>query len=238
MIEGKKVLGIIPARGGSKGLPGKNIKNLLGKPLIGWTIERALESKFLDKVMVTTDSREIQDVSLKYGAEAPFLRPDKLSSDTATSVDVVTHVLDYCEEQGEFFDYLVLLEPTSPLREKDDIDLMLEKLISNQSGADSIVSIGQVESHPCILKVKNGEKLEPFDQNLPKELRRQDMEDVYFPYGVAYIIEVSQFRRKKTFYTKNALFYEIKRYQCYEIDDIYDFLAIENIMRFEWNIKN
>nr|WP_321267004.1 acylneuraminate cytidylyltransferase family protein [uncultured Sulfurimonas sp.] len=238
MYEGKKVLAIIPARGGSKGLMGKNIKELCSKPLIAWSIESGRKSKYIDEVMVTTDSQEIADISKKYLASVPFLRPAHLASDTATTFEAVKHTIDfYKSEKNMEFDYIVLLEPTSPLRENDDIDKMIKKLISKSDEYDSIVSIGEVHEHPSIMqKIVNDEFLESYCKELEMKSRRQDNVAAYFPYGVAYIVKTRSLLEEKTFYTKRNTFYEIKRYQCYEIDDMYDFLAIENIMKYEWGL--
>jgi len=136
------------------------------------------------------------------------------------------------------FDYIVLLEPTSPLRENNDIDIMIEKIVDNQEEFDSISSIGETHEHPSIMKqIVNKNYIVPFCKELKVTTRRQDNEKAYFPYGVAYIAKIKNFLEEETFYTKRNTFYEIKRYQCYEIDDLYDFLAIENIMKYEWRLK-
>ncbi|MDK9693225.1 MAG: acylneuraminate cytidylyltransferase family protein [Sulfurimonas sp.] len=238
MYKNRTFLVIIPARGGSKGLPGKNIKEICDKPLIAWSVEAGLKSNYADEVMVTTDYQEIADISKKYGANVPFLRPDFLASDTATSFDAVKHVIDfYKTELNREFDYIILLEPTSPLREDGDIDSMIEKIVQNESEFDSIVSIGEVHEHPSIMKKTiNDETLAPYCETLELKTRRQDNDIAYFPYGVAYIVKTKSLLDEKTFYTKRNTFYKIKRYQCYEIDDIYDFLAIENIMKHEWRL--
>lgn len=239
MLQDRTFLAIIPARGGSKGLPNKNIKELCGKPLLAWSIEAGLKSKYLDEVMVTTDCQNIADISKKHGANVPFLRPDELASDTATSFDAVKHVIEfYKTELNREFDYIILLEPTSPLREDGDIDRMIEKIVQNESNFDSIVSIGEVHEHPSIMKKTiNDETLAPYCETLELKTRRQDNDTAYFPYGVAYIVKTKSLLDEKTFYTKRNTFYKIKRYQCYEIDDIYDFLAIENIMKYECGLK-
>lgn len=234
----KTFLAIIPARRGSKGLTEKNIKLLCGKPLIAWSIKSGLACQYIDEVMVSTDCPKTRDIAMKYGANVPFLRPDYLATDTATSVDVVKHVVDfYKNELGKFFDYIVLLEPTSPLREQDDLDNMIVKLVDEGKEFDSIVSIGEVQQHPAIMKKIDGDNLIPFCEDLPLTTRRQDNEVAYFPYGVAYIVATKVFLFENTFYSKRNTFHKIKRYQCYEIDDIYDFLAIENIMCYMRGIK-
>ncbi len=238
MYKNKTFLAIIPARGGSKGLPNKNIKDLCGKPLIAHTIEAALKSKYIDEVMVSTDYESISNIAKEYGAKVPFLRPKHLASDTATTHDAVKHTIEmYKTNFKKEFDYIVLLEPTSPLREDNDIDNMIEYMISSEEKFDSIVSIGEVHEHPSIMKkIVNTNTLHPYCEELEITNRRQDNDLAYFPYGVAYIAKTNIMLDEKTFYTKRNTFYEIKRYQCYEIDDIYDFLAIENIMKYEWGI--
>jgi len=238
MINGKSVIAIIPARGGSKGLPGKNIKELCGKPLIAWSIEAGLGSQYIDEVMVTTDSEEIARIARAFGASVPFMRPTELASDTATSFEAIKHAIEFYEnELHKKFDYIVLLEPTSPLREKDDIDGMIEKIISMEDQFDAIVSLGEMHEHPSIMKKIVGNGIEPYCKELVMATRRQDNEVAYFPYGVAYILKTQTLLEEKSFYPHRTTHRIIKRYQCYEIDDIYDFLAIENIMKREWKIK-
>ena len=133
MYKNRKFLAIIPARGGSKGLPNKNIKNLCGKPLIAWSIEAGLKSKYIDEVMVSTDYKNIAYIAKKYGANVPFLRPSDLASDTATTFDTVIHTINFYRKIfKKKYDYIVLLEPTSPLRNDCDIDNMIKKVIKNE----------------------------------------------------------------------------------------------------------
>ena len=132
MYKNKTILGIIPARGGSKGLPGKNILDIAGKPLIVWTIERAINSKYLDRVIVSTDDSEIAEISKKYGAEVPFTRPEELAEDTTPMMDVIFHALDFFKSKNMAFDYIALFEPTSPLRKINDIDNAIKQLIDNE----------------------------------------------------------------------------------------------------------
>lgn len=238
MIDSKKILALIPARGGSKGLPRKNILPICGKPLITWSIEKGLKSKLVDTLLVSTDSNEIADVAVAAGAYVPFLRPPELATDRASTYDAIRHALTFLEEnEGKTFDYVVLLEPTSPLREDDDIDRMLEQLIANAAKFDSIISVGEVDEHPSIVRRLTGAHLEPFCPDLQQTTRRQDNEPAYFPYGVAYIAKTDVLLAENTFYTKRCTYYKIKRYQNYEIDDIYGFLCVENIMKHEWGIK-
>ena len=237
MINGSYVIAIIPARGGSKGLPGKNIRNLCGKPLIAWTIEKAKKSEYIDVILVSTDSQEIAEIAKNYGAVVPFLRPADLASDASPTYDAINHALDYYRQtESQEFEYTVLLEPTSPLREDGDIDRMLEILDGRQDEFDSIISVGEVSEHPSIIKRLNGDKMEPFCPELTQTTRRQDNMPAYFPYGVGYIAKTSYLLEEKTFYTNRSTFYSIKRYQNYEIDDEYDFLCVASVMKHEWSL--
>jgi len=238
MINGKTVIAMIPARGGSKGLPGKNIKPLCGKPLIAWSIEAGLGSQYVDEVMVTTDSEEIATIARKFGASVPFIRPAELASDTALIIDTVKHVIDfYGRELNKRFDYIVLLEPTSPLREKNDLDAMLEKINLVDDEYDAIVSLGEVHEHPSIMKNIVRDKIEPFCKELAMTNRRQDNETAYFPYGVAYIVKTKTLLDEETFYACRTTHHLLQRHQCYEIDDVYDFLTIESILKYQKGLK-
>jgi N-acylneuraminate cytidylyltransferase/CMP-N,N'-diacetyllegionaminic acid synthase len=230
MLE--KILAIIPARGGSKGIPRKNIKQLLGKPLLAWTIDEAKKSRFVSKIIVSTDDNEIALVSRKYGAEVPFMRPAELASDTAKSADVVLHALDFFEKQNEFFDYVILLEPTSPLRTVDDIDECLCILLGKKE-AKAIVSVAKLESsHPEFNVIINSEGYikKPDGSSTFKVLRRQELEDIYFFDGSIYVSEVNIFKKEKTFYHDKTLGYTIAKYKSIEIDELSDFICVEALM--------
>jgi CMP-N,N'-diacetyllegionaminic acid synthase len=232
MINDKMILAIIPARGGSKGLPGKNIKPLLGKPLIGWTIEQAKESKYIDEIYVSTDSQEIADVAITFGIDVPHLRPSELASDTATSASFVIYTINLYKNKGVNFDYLLLLEPTSPLRNIYDIDNAIELAINN-SDKTGVVSLGEVHmEHPSIVKTIDQEgRIVPYFEEKSKITQRQQLHKALFPYGVIYLVKIEEFLKDNLFYGINSLPYYIERWQCYEVDDIYDFVAIESIMK-------
>ena len=146
MINGKRLLGIIPARGGSKRLPRKNILELAGKPLIGWTIEAARQSKFIDRVVVSTEDHEIGEVADHFGADVPFYRPPILAEDSATTLDVVINLIEALKKHGDFYEYIILLQPTSPLRRASHIDNACNQLIDDNAFA--IVSVCLTEHHP------------------------------------------------------------------------------------------
>jgi CMP-N-acetylneuraminic acid synthetase len=233
MYKGRKCLAVITARGGSKGLPGKNIKILLGKPLIVWTIEKALESGYIDRVIVSTDSDEIAAAAERHGAEVPFRRPEKLSGDNIGSFDVVAHAIEYLAKNGDEYDYVVLLEPTSPMRKKGDLDSAIAALIDKEKEADSLVSLGRVNlEHPAVIKKVNDMGfMEPYVERPEKATGRQGFSPAYFPYGVIYFTKISSLYEYKSFYQPRTIPYFVERWQCYEVDDIYDFMIIETIMR-------
>lgn len=237
MYNSSRILAIIPARGGSKGLPGKNIRPICGKPLIVWTIEHAITSKYIDEVFVSTDSPDIAEVSERFGVRVPFLRPAELAADTSSSMDVVEHVISTYESRNVHFDYIVLLEPTSPLRKPDDLDRAIE-LAGTNPDADGVVSLGEVHmEHPMIVKkISESGKIVPYIQKTALITQRQQADKAYFPYGVIYLIKTNVFREKKSFYTENIIPFFIERWQNYEVDDIYDFIAIEAILN-SINIK-
>lgn len=233
MYKEKRVLAIVPARGGSKGLPGKNIRPLAGKPLIGWTLESAKKSKYLDEIFVSTDSQEIADVAETFGVKVPELRPEELASDTATSASVVLYTIDYFRKQGKDFDYILLLEPTSPMRKEDDIDNAIALACEHPDKA-GVVSLGEVHmEHPSIVKkITDKSIIEPYVE-AQRVTRRQQLDKAYFPYGVVYLVKTDYFEKNQLFYGKDSLPYLIERWQCYEIDDIYDFTAIEAILKYK-----
>ena len=201
-----RVLGLITARGGSKGIPGKNIKVLGHQPLIAYVVHDGLQSKLIDKLIVSTDAEEIAEVAKKYGAEIPFIRPAELALDTTPSIDVVLHSIHYLEEQGEFFDAVCLLQPTSPFKPNGFIDHCIQKFIDSQ--ADSLVSVLEVphEYNPHWtfemdatgnLAIATGETI-----LIP---RRQELPKAYHRDGSVYISKVSFIKEKKMLVGGNTL---------------------------------
>ena len=228
-----KILALIPARGGSKGLPRKNIKPLLGKPLIAWTIEQAKNSKYINRVVVSTDDEEIVRISKEYGAEVPFLRPKELARDDSPTIDAIMHTINWFKERGEFFDILVILEPTSPLRDTEDIDNCIEILLKNKD-AESVVSMAKLESsHPEFNVILDEDGfIRKIDGSANfKVLRRQELTDVYYFDGSVYISYVKSLKKRKIFYHEKTLGYVVPKYKSPEIDDIMDFIIVEALMK-------
>lgn len=227
------VLAVIPARGGSKGLPRKNLLELNGKPLVAWSIEHCLNTPSIQETVVSTDSLDIRDVAIANGAQTPFIRPVNLSSDTASSIDVLLHCLDWYKEQDKCFDVVVMIEPTSPLREVSDIEKGLEKLF--KIGEGSVVSVCESEGgHPSFSYVQSAEsKLTPFTGVHPTNLRRQDIDPVYFLDGTFYASFVNDLYKYKSFYHEETHSIVVPKWKSLEIDDIYDFAMVEAVMKLK-----
>lgn len=227
MINGKKIIAIVPAREGSKGLAKKNIIEFLGKPLLVWSIEAALKSKYIDRIIVSTDSTEIAGLGKKFGADIPFIRPSYLSEDTSTSVDVIYHAIEFMSEKlGENFDLVVLLEPTSPLRTSQDVDLALEKLIGSFD-ARSLVSVGESESQHYSLQFNITENefvsVEPKGEKFV-HTRRQDFAKSYFLDGSIYLSYIHTLFEVESFVHGKTLTLSLPKWKNIEIDDEYDYV--------------
>jgi N-acylneuraminate cytidylyltransferase/CMP-N,N'-diacetyllegionaminic acid synthase len=230
MIDGRRVLAIVPARAGSKGLPGKNIRPLAGKPLLAWPIAAARASAHVDRVIISTDSREFADIAVEHGADAPFLRPADLAGDTAPSIGFILHAVDTLAADGDVYDYVVLLEPTSPLTEGSDVDAALEQLVA--ADADAIVGVAKMEAiHPAFAVRKDDQGgITPYASTTFGEMpRRQDIEPLFSLDGTLYISTVDALRRERGFCHTRTLGYESARHKAHEVDDLVDFICIEAI---------
>jgi CMP-N,N'-diacetyllegionaminic acid synthase len=233
MINGKNVLAVIPARGGSKGLPGKNIKILCGKPLIAWPIQVAKDSAYIDKIIVSTDDLEIADVAISEGIQIPFLRPPELATDKSVAEDAIVHVIDILTMQGEEYDYCVKLEATSPLTESSDVDKALELLDSNRVKADSIVGVSEIiGAHPdYTASINRDGMISPyFGKEFTKAVNRQEINKLYFYDGTLYISEIKALKNNKSFYHNRTMPYIAPKWKSLEVDDLTDFICIEAII--------
>lgn len=222
MYEGKSFLAIIPARGGSKRLPRKNVLDLCGKPLIAHTIETGLKSKYIDKVIVSSDDNEILEISKKFGAET-IKRPDELASDTATTFDAIKHTIDNIEK----YDYIVLLQPTSPLRNEKHVNETIEFL--ENKNADAVVSVCEMEHSPLWSNTlpKDG-KMNNFLRDEVLNKRSQDLEKYYRINGAIYICKTDRFLEEKSFFLKKNIFaYKMDRDSSVDIDEEIDFKVAE-----------
>lgn len=235
----KKILAIITARGNSKGLLNKNLRTLNRKPLIYYPINAALNSKFIDDTIVSTDSPKIAKISKKYGAIVPFLRPDIIAQDKSTSFSVIKHAINYLHSQKKKYEYFVLLEPTSPFTTNKDIDLAIKKLL-NDPKAKSIVGVSKIEGqHPVFsARINNQGFLKPYLSNKFKFYRRQDISDLYFFDGSLYISRVDKYLDEKSFYHKRTLPYFFPKWKSFEIDNISDLFLMRSIYKNKKYFKN
>lgn len=235
MYENKRILALIPARGGSKGIPHKNIAPLAGKPLIQYSIDAALQSKYIDYVFVSTDDAEIADIAKKNGSKVPFLRPKELASDTAKTIDAVLHAIETLREAGETFDSLVLLQPTSPLRTAEDIDGAIERFYA--CGRKAVVSVSEVSDHPILIRTieqtDDGERLKPLLQ-VSSTVRRQDMPPYYRVNGSIYINPIEGINRDTSF-NDNPIPFVMEKDHSIDIDEPIDLLIAEQRRKIAWH---
>lgn len=227
-----KIIGVIPARGGSKSIPRKNIKILQGKPLVAYTIEEAKKSKYLTHLVVTTEDEEIKNISLKYGAEVPFFRPEELATDDALAIPTVQHAVITLEKIKNIkYDYIIMLQPTAPLRKTEDIDKALAMLI--EADADGVISVVDVDNwHPMKMK-KFDENSYLIDYQAPpvENPPRQILPKVYMVNGAIYATKRDIFMEKNTFKGKKCLGYIMPPDRSVNIDTEIDFLIAEYYLR-------
>ncbi len=193
----KRILALIPARGGSKGIKGKNITSLAGKPLIAYTIEAAGKSRYMDSVVVTTDSEEIAAVAEKYGARIPFLRPAVLAGDRSRTIEAVLHAVRELEDMGEYYDVLALLQPTQPLRSAADIDQAMECFF--EKGQRALASVSPAAHHPLLIRSIGQEGVLKPVLACQSTCRRQDMPAYYRINGCIYINRIGELSEETSF---------------------------------------
>lgn len=221
MIQGKSVLAIITARGGSKGVPRKNIRMVGGKPLIAYSVEAARSASCVDRVILSTDDAEIAETAVRFGCEVPFMRAPELASDEARSADVVLDALARCPG----YDYFVLLQPTSPLRTAADIDACAAASLS--ADAPVCVSVSEVEESPFwMYRISNDQMLSPI---LPptNAARRQDLEKIYSLNGAVYFADTAFFVQNKTFLTPSTIAHIMPPERSVDLDTLADFSFLE-----------
>ena len=213
------MLAIIPARGGSKGLVGKNIKELLGKPLIVYAVEAAKKAKHISRIIVSTDDQKIADLAVAAGAECPFMRPTELASDEAKAIDTYTYTIDRLNEEGADIKEFVVLQATSPLRTAEDIDACIE--LYRKKKADSVVSYTE-EAHPISWHkyIDKEGKISPVFED--DKANRQEYKKTYHPNGAVYVFNYEMIKRGE-YYTENSFAYLMPRLQSIDIDTLEDF---------------
>lgn len=226
MIDQKTVLAIIPARGGSKGVPKKNIRMAAGKPLIAWTIEEAKRSKYIDRLILSSDNDEIIQVAREYGCEIPFVRPAELARDDTPGMAPVLHALEVIPR----YDYVVLLQPTSPLRVAEDIDGCLESC--DRARANACVSVTEAEESPFLMYfIDEAHKMSPVLGSPNKYHRRQDMPPAYRVNGAVYTARTEWLLKSENFIGPGTIAYPMPRQRSLDIDNEWDLETFEAMKR-------
>ncbi len=230
MYKNKKILALIPARGGSKGVFRKNIRKVAGKPLIAWTIEEAKKSVFIDRLIVTTDDKEIASVSKKYGADLPFMRPKRLATDKANVISAVMHALDWAEKHDEQYDIILLLQASSPLRKAEDMDNALKLLFSKK--CESIVSVCESEHPPYWLNtLGRGGSMKDFIKKGLAGKNRQAFGAYYRISGALYLAYADYLKMKGSFLGKETYAYIMPAERSIDIDSEFDLQIADLLLR-------
>jgi len=232
ILDGKRVLAITLARGGSKSVLRKNIRKIMGVPLIVYTIAEALRSKLITRYVVSTDDEEIRQVAIEYGASAPFLRPAECSTDTASSVSAMQHAVAWVEkDEAVKYDYVIELMCTNPMKTAEDIDACIQKLID--TGADSVIAVHQLEDHhPIRIKKIVDDKIVDFCLPEIPEMRRQDLKpDAYIRSGSIYALKRDHLMLDgRRFGSKNSRPYILPPERAVNVDTEIDFLIAERLL--------
>lgn len=231
------MIAIIPARGGSKGLPGKNIKELNGKPLIAYTIEAAKQADCIDKAIVSTDDEAIAATAQKYGAEVPFVRPHELASDTSSAIDVYLHAIDFLEKKnGTTISKFMVLLPTAPFRTNRHIDEAYELYCKEK--AQTLISVTEAETPPGWYLTKNEhDRIQNagFGKELTVMGNRQINQAYYIPNGAIYILDTALLKTQRTYYSDNTVPYIMAHGESVDIDTMADFEYAKYLML---NVEN
>jgi CMP-N-acetylneuraminic acid synthetase len=230
----EKILGVIPARGGSKRVPNKNIREVGEKPLIAHTIDQISESEMLDRTVISTEDDKIREVAEAHGGEVPFERPEELATDTANSDKVVMHAINWLKKKGEKYDIVAKIQATTPFRTSEDIDGSLRELV--ESDADSVISVSTFDVPPvwAVREDSNGfihsyiEDEYLWSDNIA---RSQDTPELYHPNGAIFAAFVSEFRSQETFYTERTLGYEMPQSKSLDIDEAFDLEVAQALMK-------
>ncbi len=225
-----RVLGLIPARGGSKGVPRKNIKLLNGKPLIEWSAEALLKSKLIDTCICSTDDKEIAKIVENLGVDIPFIRPKKLAEDDSLVVDVIIHALDFFNKKNITFSHVMLVQPTNPTIKSSDIDNAVN--LAKNNDYDTIISVYKYSGiHPAVMyKKRDNEIFEPLLPN-SSELPRQKFEEIYARSGLFYLIKTEVLKENKSIYGEKIHAIEIDEKRAIPIDTDQDFCKAEKYLR-------
>jgi CMP-N,N'-diacetyllegionaminic acid synthase len=224
-----QVIGLITARGGSKGIPRKNIMPIAGHPLLWWTITAAKQARRLSRLIVSTDDPEIAQLAREYGAEVPFERPSALAQDNTPHIPVMLHALDWLENNGGLSEYLFLLQPTSPLRTTEDIDAAIA--LATERRVDGVVGVVEANRHPYLIKkILSDGVLEDYVANPQGHVLRQDFPPAYAVNGAVYVNRCSSLRRDRTILPKGTLAYPMPVARSLDLDSPLDFMLVEQLL--------
>ena len=229
MLNDKRLIAIIPARSGSKGLPNKNIRLLNGKPLIAYSLVAAQEAEIFDEIFLSTDSQKYANIASQYGANVPFLRSDSLATDTASTWDCVNEALEQYGTMGKKFDIFVVLQPTSPLRTPQDIVTAVETMILNT--ADSVVSVCEADHSPLWYNIlPKNKSIKGFVRPEIMTKTRQELPTFYRINGAIYAVDTSYFFRTQNIYDGNSFAYIMPKERSIDIDSLFDFSFAEYLL--------
>ncbi|WBO93056.1 acylneuraminate cytidylyltransferase family protein BpsG (plasmid) [Bacillus tropicus] len=233
MYGGKTFVAIIPARGGSKGIPQKNVSVVGGKPLIQYTIDEAQNSKYLDDFIVSTDDREIAKIAKECGAKVPFLRPKELAGDKIKTIDVLIHAVQSLSVMGKKYDYVVLLQPTQPLRKSMHIDEAIQHIIKKKE--QSLVSVNEVNEHPLLMRSINEKGHLESLLKVNSTVRRQDFLKFFKINGAIYINKINENFNQNTSLNDNRLAYVMEKKYDLDIDEPKDLEKFKHLISKELN---
>lgn len=227
----KHTLAIIPARGGSKGIYRKNISIVGGKPLLAWTVVEALSAKCIDRVVVSTDDDETARIALQLGAEVPFLRPHDLSGDRSLGIDVAYHALEWLEvKEGYFCDYIVYLQPTSPLRTAQDIESAFQMALDRS--AEAVISVTPAVQHLYLLRwIDESGCLMELAERPEKDVQRQMLPDLFSLNGAIYLVSSESLHRKRSWYPERTYAYVMPNERSLDVDTSWDLYLADLILR-------
>ena len=231
MYKNKKILAVIPARGGSKGVPRKNIIEVGGHPLIKYTIDCGKNSKYLDRVVVSTEDLSIKRIAEESGGDVPFLRPKELAEDTSKTIDCIVHAVDTLKSMGEEYDYVMILQNTVPLRKSWHVDETIEMIVD--SSERSLVSISEVDEHPILMRTLNEDKIVKNLLQMNSTMRRQDFPKFYKVDGAIAIQKIDDEFNLETSINDGKLGYVMDRKYSIDIDNYLDIKIIEYYLEKE-----
>lgn len=226
----KRVLAIIPARGGSKGVKNKNLAIIAGKPLLAYTAESSLAANYLDRTICSTDSPAIAQVARDLGVEVPFMRPAELARDDTPGIEPLLHAVEWLQQnEGYLPEFVMCLQPTSPFRTSADIDAAIQLALD---GANSVIGVSPVDHHPYWMKQMNSKgTLSDFVETKMRYARRQDLPELYAINGAVYVVRCEVLMNEKSLFTRDSVGYVMPKERSLDIDTAWDLYLAELILR-------